>query len=143
MRIKGIQEAEGQLHFRYSTEGGDRSVDADWIVNGAGRVANIDQLDLAAATLDHAGGLIHIDPFLRSTSNPHVYVCGDVVPNSPQLSPIATYEGNIVGRNIVEGPIHRPDYASVPNSVYTVPALAKLGINRKGRAEERMPDQGS
>lgn len=139
VRIKGIQETEGQLRVRYANEGGDRSVDADWIVNGAGRVANIDQLDLAAATLDHAGGLIHIDPFLRSTSNPHVYVCGDVVPNSPQLSPIATYEGNIVGRNIVEGPIHRPDYASVPNSVYTVPALASLGLTERAAREKGCP----
>jgi glutathione reductase (NADPH) len=105
-------------------------------VNGAGRVANVDQLDLAAANIDHLNGRIEIDPFLRSASNPHVYVCGDAVPNSPQLSPVATYEGTIVGRNIVEGPIHRPDYASVPNSVYTVPAVASMGLTEKAAREK-------
>jgi hypothetical protein len=28
-----------------------------------------------------------------------VYVCGNALPISPQLSPIATYEGDIVARN--------------------------------------------
>ena len=46
----------------------------------------------------------------------------------PQLSPIATYEGDIVGRNIVEGPKHSPDYANMATSVYTVPALAAVGV---------------
>ena len=59
---------------------------------------------------------------------PSVYVCGDAVPTSPQLSPIATYEGDIVGRNIVEGPKYSPDYASMATSVYTVPPLASVGL---------------
>ena len=57
-----------------------------------------------------------------------VHVCGDAVPTSPQLSPIATYEGDIVGRNIVEGPKYSPDYASMATSVYTVPPLASVGL---------------
>ena len=38
------------------------------------------------------------------------------------------YEGQIVGRNIVEGPVAKPDYASIPSAVYTVPALASVGL---------------
>jgi glutathione reductase (NADPH) len=63
-----------------------------------------------------------------SASAPKVYVCGDAVPTSPQLSPIATYEGDIVGRNIVEGPKYSPDYAGMATSVYTVPALPAVGL---------------
>ena len=93
-----------------------------------GRVANVDTLDLAAGKVEHANGRVALDRHLRSTSNPDVYVCGDAVPTSPQLSPIATYEGDIVGRNIVEGPKYSPDYASMATSVYTVPALASVGL---------------
>ena len=57
-----------------------------------------------------------------------MHVCGDAVAISPQLSPIATYEGEIVGRNIVEGPKYSPDYESMATSVYTVPALAAVGL---------------
>jgi glutathione reductase (NADPH) len=136
VRIGRIDQAQGRLQVTFADDHGEKSVDADWVVNGAGRVPNVDQLDLAAATVDHANGRIEIDAFLRSVSNPRVYVCGDAVPNSPQLSPIATYEGTIVGRNIVEGPVQRPDYASVPNSVYTVPALASLGLTEKAAREK-------
>ena len=112
----------------FTHEGLEHAIEADRIVNGAGRVANVDALDLAAANVDHANGRVAVDSHLRSTSNPQVYVCGDAVPSSPQLSPIATYEGDIVGRNIVEGPKHSPDYGSMATSVYTVPALAAVGL---------------
>jgi glutathione reductase (NADPH) len=32
------------------------------------------------------------------------------------------------GRNIVEGPKHSPDYEGMASSVYTVPALAAVGL---------------
>jgi glutathione reductase (NADPH) len=54
----------------------------------------------------------------------------------PQPSPIASYEGRIVGANIVEGPKHKPDYASLPSAVYTVPALATAGLT-EAQAEEK------
>ena len=56
--------------------------------------------------------------------------------NAPQPSPIATYEGGIVGRNIVDGPRHRPDYGQIPSALYTVPALASVGLS-EARAKEQ------
>ena len=105
------------------------------IVNGAGRVANVDTLDLEAGNVAHDGVAVETDEYLRSVSNPSVWVCGDALVTSPQLSPIATYEGRIVGRNIVEGPVETPDYSVVPNCVYTVPALANVGLTEAEAAE--------
>jgi glutathione reductase (NADPH) len=73
---------------------------------------------------------------LRSTSNAAVFACGDAVASSPQLSPIATYEGRIVGRNIVDGPKHMPDYVSIPACVFTVPALASVGLTQSAAEEQ-------
>jgi glutathione reductase (NADPH) len=126
--VKRIEKASGRLRIVFTHEGAEHTAEADRVVNGAGRVANVDTLDLAAGQVEHVNGRIAIDGHLRSISNPCVYVCGDVVPTSPQLSPIATYEGDIVGRNIVEGSKHSPDYASVATSVYTVPPLASVGL---------------
>jgi glutathione reductase (NADPH) len=122
--------------FRIAFEHGGKRHDgaADRIVNGAGRIANVDTLDLAAAGVQHRDGRIDTDANLRSVSNPAVHVCGDVL-SSPQLSPIATYEGRIVGRNIAEGPVAKPDYASIPSCVYTIPALASVGLT-EARARE-------
>jgi glutathione reductase (NADPH) len=126
--VRRIETTNGRLRVHFTHDGAERTAEADRVVNGAGRVANVDTLDLAAGHVEHANGRIAIDRNLRSTSNSNVYVCGDAVPTSPQLSPIATYEGDIVGRNIVEGPKYSPDYASMATSVYTVPPLASVGL---------------
>nr|WP_258765938.1 NAD(P)/FAD-dependent oxidoreductase [Bradyrhizobium arachidis] len=126
--VRCIEAVGGQLRVIYTHDGVEHAAVADRVVNGAGRVANIDGLDLAAGGVEHANSRIAIDQYLRSRSNPRVYVCGDAVPISPQLSPIATYEGDILGRNIVAGAKHMPDYAGMATSVYTVPALAAVGV---------------
>jgi glutathione reductase (NADPH) len=128
VNVKRIEQTNGRLRVVFTHDGAELAAEADRVVNGAGRIANIDMLDLAAGHVEHANGRVAIDKHLRSTSNPIVYVCGDAVPVSPQLSPIATYEGDIVGRNIVEGPKYSPDYAHMATSVYTVPALAAVGL---------------
>ena len=122
--MKRIEAANNRLRVVFTRQGAEHAAEADRVINGAGRVANVDTLDLAAGRVEHGNGRVAVDCHLRSTSNPAVYVCGDALPISPQLSPIATYEGDIVGRNIVEGPKYSPDYASMATSVYTVPALA-------------------
>lgn len=126
--VKRIERAGGKLRVVFVHDGAEHAAEADRIVNGAGRIANVDRLDLAAGNVEQVNGRVTVDRYLRSTSNPHVHVCGDALPISPQLSPLATYEGDIVGRNIVEGAKHSPDYEGLPTSVYTVPALAAVGL---------------
>ncbi|MHA1528443.1 MAG: dihydrolipoyl dehydrogenase family protein, partial [Alphaproteobacteria bacterium] len=73
---------------------------------------------------------------LRSVSNPAVWVAGDALVGPAQLSPLATYEGRLVGRNIVEGATHKPDYSVVPSGVFTVPALSSVGLT-EAQADEQ------
>ena len=127
--VKRIEPANGRLRVTFDHGGSEQTLDACRVINGAGRVANVDRLDLAAGDVAQTNGRIVLDAHLRSTSNPVVHVCGDAVPTSPQLSPIATYEGELVGRNIVEGPRYRPDYFGMATSVYTTPPLAAVGLS--------------
>lgn len=129
--VSKIEPVGGRLRVTFVHDGREQTLEADRVVNGAGRIANVDALDLEAGNVAHANGRVAVDAHLRSTSNPSVHVCGDAVPISPQLSPIATYEGDIVGRNIVDGPKHSPDYQSVASSVYTVPSLAAVGLTER------------
>jgi glutathione reductase (NADPH) len=126
--VERIEPANGKLRVIFTHDGAEHAIEADGVVNGAGRIANIDKLDLASGEVEHSNGRIVVDRYLRSNSNPRVHVCGDALPTSPQLSPIATYEGDIVGRNIAEGATHSPDYEGIATSVYTVPALAAVGL---------------
>ena len=134
--VKRIEPGNGRLRVTFVHDGREQALEADRVINGAGRIANVDTLDLQAGNVAQTSGRVTVDAHLRSTSNPLVYVCGDAVPISPQLSPIATYEGDIVGRNIVEGPKYRPDYQSMATSVYTVPELAAVGLT-EGAARQK------
>ena len=134
--VKKIERVNAKLRVTFVHDGREQALEADRVVNGAGRIANVDGLDLQAGNVAHANGRVTVDAHLRSTSNPSVHVCGDAVPISPQLSPIATYEGDIVGRNIVEGPKYSPDYASMATSVYTVPSLAAVGLTENAARQK-------
>jgi glutathione reductase (NADPH) len=135
VQVERIAKRNGRLRVTFRHGGGEHEIEADRVVNGAGRIGNVDGLDLDAGGVRHRDGRIDTDDYLRSVSNPSVHVCGDVFWKSAQLSPIATYEGRIVGRNIVEGPVAKPDYASIPSCVYTVPALASVGLT-EAKAKE-------
>ncbi len=134
--VREITHADGKLRVTFEHDGVEKSVDADRVINGAGRIANVDTLDLEAGNVDHDRIAVSTDEFLRSTSNPSVWVCGDALVTSAQLSPLATYEGRIVGSNIVNGPTARPDYSVVPSCVYTVPALATVGLTEEDAASQ-------
>lgn len=134
--VKKIERTDGRLRVSFAKDGAECSLNADRAVNCAGRVADVERLDLGAGVIVHREGRIEIDEHLRSRSNPDVYVCGDAVWNSPQLSPIATYEGGVVGRNIVDGPKHRPDYGHIPACLYSIPAVASVGLT-EAKARER------
>jgi len=126
--VKHIQPRRGRFQVIFVLQGTELHIEADRVVNGAGRVANVNHLNLDAGHVRHRGERIETDDYLRSLSNPAVHLCGDVLSTSQQLSPIATYEGRIVGRNIVEGQVAKPDYSNIPSCVYSVPALASVGL---------------
>ena len=128
VKVLRVERVNGRLRTLFEAGGKEHAVEADGVVNGAGRIANVDSIDLDAGGIKHDDYRIAVDEHLRSASNPSVHVCGDALSGVPQLSPVASYEGGIVGRNIVEEARHRPDYASLPSAVYTVPTLAGVGL---------------
>lgn len=128
VEVESIEKIGDRLRVHYRHEGKQHSVDASRVVNGAGRIANVAELNLEAANVAHDGIRIEVDQYLRSVSNPAIWVAGDALVTSAQLSPLATYEGRIVGQNIVEGAHRSPDYSVVPSAVYTVPALSSVGM---------------
>lgn len=130
VEVTGIDLIESRFRVSYRHDGKEAKIAADRVVNGAGRVANVDTLDLDAGNVRHDKVRIEVDDYLRSVSNPAVWVCGDALVSSAQLSPLATYEGQVVGRNIVNGPKEQPDYRTIPSCVFTVPALASVGLTQ-------------
>jgi len=128
VNVKAVTRSGERLSVTYDLDGIEHSLEADRVINGAGRIANVDTLDLSAGNVKHDRIAVEVGEYLRSVSNPSVWVAGDALVTSPQLSPIATYEGRIVGENIVNGPTAKPDYRVIPSGIYTVPALSTVGL---------------
>lgn len=128
VEVGEIKQEAGQLFVLFEKDGEALERRAAVVANGTGRVVDVDGLDLEAAGIAHQSGRIEVNEYLGSTSNPAIYVAGDALWSSAQLSPVATYEGRIVGENIVNGDKLVTDYSHVPSAVYTVPALASVGL---------------
>jgi glutathione reductase (NADPH) len=62
-----------------SSSSSERSdiIDANLVVHGAGRQANIDDLELNAARIGHTRRGIEVNEYLQSVSNPSIYAAGD------------------------------------------------------------------
>jgi glutathione reductase (NADPH) len=129
--VKAITPVGDRLRVVFEEDGRESAIEADRVVNTAGRIADTDGLDLNSGevAVDH-GRLAH-DDHLRSTSNKAVWIVGDALSDSAQLSPLATYEGRIVGQNIAEGPKHKPDYSAIPFCLFTIPAVASVGLTEE------------
>ena len=128
VKVEGVEAEDNKLSVRFEHLSEAKTLSAAQVANGTGRTPDLGGLDLDAGEVEHDGTRITVDKYLRSVSNPDVYVAGDVLWSSAQLSPTATYEGRIVGENIVSGDRVEPEYSHIPSSVFTVPAFASVGL---------------
>lgn len=131
--VRAIIGGPGRLKIRASTEGGEREFDADLVVHGAGRVPEIDDMDLPQAGVewDPQRG-VKVNEYLQSISNPAVYAAGDAAATEgPPLTPVAGYEGQIVADNLLEGNHRKPNYEGIASVVFTIPPLASVGLQER------------
>src|SRR5204862_282450 len=75
--VRGVDAAAGGVVVRGLQNGAERRFEADLAVHGAGRVPDIDDLDLDVAGVKREKGGIIVNQFLQSVSNPAVYAGGD------------------------------------------------------------------
>lgn len=110
-------------------QGQERVEEADFVLNAAGRVAAIEELNLHAADVQTSEHGVVVDPFLRSKTNRRVFAGGDAH-GFRQLSPVASYEGRVIARNFLDGDVKQVDYATIPQCIYITPAMASVGLTR-------------
>jgi glutathione reductase (NADPH) len=134
--VKAIKRCAGGLCVTASAPGAELAVEADMVVHAAGRVPDVDDLDLAAGGVERYRGGVKVNDYLQSSSNPAVYAAGDAAASGPPLTPVASYEGGIAARNMLQGNHLKPNYDGVPSVVFSIPPLASTGL-REAEARER------
>lgn len=125
--VEGIEGTGNgfRVHARAGTQA--VAIDADLVVHAAGRAADLDTLDLAAAGIAVENDRLILNEFLQSVSNPAVYAAGDAAAKGPPLTPVSSHDGKVAAANLLEGNRHRPDYRGVPSVAFTLPPIAAVG----------------
>lgn len=127
--VEAVEKIGRYLIVHAAKENMKEKFQADLVVHGAGRVPEIEDLDLEKAGVKYEKRGISVSDYLQSVSNPAVYAAGDAAatPGLP-LTPVASMEGRVVAANLIEGNHEKPNYTGVPTVVFTVPPLASVGL---------------
>lgn len=126
--VRGIEALGADLVVRGSQGGRDCRFEADMAVHSAGRVPEIDDLDLEAAGVKREKRGVTVNEFLQSVSNPLVYAGGDAAASGPPLTPKADHDAEVLVTNLLEGNRRTPNYDGIASAVFSVPPLTSAGL---------------
>jgi len=127
--VLGIEsDAGGGLVVRGLQHGTERRFEASMAVHGAGRVPELDDLDLDKAGVKREKRGVVVNEYLQSVSNPAIYAGGDAAANGPQLTPKADHDAGVLATNLLEGNRLAVNYEGLASAVFSIPPLASAGL---------------
>jgi glutathione reductase (NADPH) len=126
--VLGLQASSDQLVVLGAQ--GDREVrfETDLAVHAAGRVPELDDLDLGAGGVERDRRGVVVNEYLQSVSNPAVYAGGDAAASGPPLTPKADHDAAVLTTNVLEGNRRTVNYQGIASAVFTLPPLASTGL---------------
>jgi len=127
--VHAIDAAGAGLVVRAVQRGTARHFEADLAVHGAGRIPEIDDLDLDVAGVEREKRGVKVNEFLQSVSNPVVYAGGDAAASGPPLTPKADHDAGVLVGNLLEGNHRTVDYRGIASAVFSIPPLASTGLS--------------
>lgn len=130
-RATAVEKRDGDLSIHASSNGKDEVFRADVVVHAAGRVPDLEPLDLAAGGVESEKGNLRLNEFLQSASNPAVYAVGDAARRGPPLTPVASHDAKMVAANMLNGNHQKPNYLGVPSVAFTIPPIASVGLSEQ------------
>lgn len=123
----GVERKDGAFVVSGNLDCGT-TYEGDLVVHGAGRVSNIDALDLDAGGVSNSPRGVTVNEFKQSVSNARVYAIGDASATPLQLATTADMDAGAAAENIVHGNQRKADYSGVPSVVFTLPPMAGVGM---------------
>jgi len=134
--ITAIKKGKGG--FSVATDKGGPDFQADLVVHGAGRVPDIEGLDLSAVGVSYSSRGIAVNATMQ-TAVPNVYAVGDCAATI-QLARVADFEAHIAAENIIaeleKSVKPKIDYTAVPFMLFTYPQYGMVGKTEAALQEE-------
>ncbi|QEM06665.1 NAD(P)/FAD-dependent oxidoreductase [Mucilaginibacter rubeus] len=129
--VKAIVKENDRLVVHAEAKDKEISFMTSLAVHAAGRTADIDDMQLEKANVAYGKKGVEVNDYLQSVSNPNVYACGDVNNKGLPLTPVGAKEAIIVASNLLKGNHTEIDYGHIPSNVFTIPALAMVGLTEQ------------
>ena len=82
-KVQGVARVADHLAITADGPQGTRTFEVDIVVHGAGRVPEIEDLDLEQGGVEHGKRGVRVNEYLPSVSNPAVYAAGDAADSGP------------------------------------------------------------
>ncbi len=132
-------ERDGDALIARGNDDCHESYRADLVVHGAGRVPNLEALDLERGEVAYSENGVQVNGYLQSESNPRVYAIGDAVDTPFRLATTADMEAETAAENILHGKKLQANYAAIPRVVFALPPLAGVGMTEEQAAAGTAP----
>ena len=129
--------ADGEKVLHCESESGSIEVPFDEILVAVGRKANSDGMNLDKLGIKlRKNGTIETDDYLR-TAVPNIFACGDIT-GPYQFTHTAAHQAWYAVVNALFGfaKKFKVDYRVIPWSTFTMPEVARVGLNEKEATEK-------
>lgn len=137
--VQSVQKEGNRFTVTASQNGESQTISGDLVIHGAGRVPDIQDMDLENGNVERVKEGIKVNEYLQSTTNPHVYAAGDAASSSGKpLTPVAGFESHIAASNLLEGNRRKAEYPAQPTVVFTLPPIASAGLSEAEAREREM-----
>jgi mercuric reductase len=135
--VKSVRRRDGEIVALIAPRDGsdEYEVRTTQILLAAGRVPNVEGLNLEAVGVETTKVGIAVDEHLR-TSVPGIWAAGDVDAVA-QFTPVAQYQARIAVEDMFGDDAPAADYSVLPTAIFTDPELAGVGLT-----EEQAQEQG-
>ncbi len=133
-QVSSIEKVNDRYLVHYSLDDTIHQITTDCVFNTAGRVPSIEELNLEQANVvtNHNGILVNSK--LQSTSQSHIYACGDSSSKSLPLTPLSSIEAKVVADNL-NGKNRKLKIPAIPSSVFTIPQCSGIGLTESQTIE--------
>ncbi len=139
--LAAVTGEAGTLKVTVERQGQTLELTGSHLLVAVGREADLAELDLERAGIEHSTAGIAVDRRLR-TSNRRVFAIGDAA-QGPQFTHAAAYQAGIVLRNALFRLPARVDYRALPHVTYSRPELAQVGLTEAEAKQKQGGGQGA
>ncbi len=130
-KVNSVEKGKKKYKVNYLENGVEKHLKTKMVFNTAGRVPNINGLDIEKGNVTLGEKGIAVNDYLQNTTNNGVYACGDVSDHGLPLTSMTGPEANIVIANILKGNKEKINTPVIPSVVYTLPNIASVGYSEE------------